>query len=281
MRDQRYDLFRLYLANMEQYTMAKRFFGLAVILLGLIAGIYIAVIQRNYSGLWIIFAVLLFFYFILGSFLVGAMVFGPPDRIVKRVSGQKLKKPDETNAGELAATAATLVRNGNLAVARDLLDQVFALKNVGPKRLMFANTVLAEAQLVEGDVDQAFKTLKGSALKKSGDAGAYTFFVLGRILLKQENYSKAIEAFQDAADYLGEGHIGIPDMYKQKARNRSMRNIYGETLQVFVPFYLGKAHFWAPKGDEQVAGKQLNSAVVLCRNRNFRPLLKQDFSEKE
>jgi hypothetical protein len=59
-----------------------------------------------------------------------------------------------------------------------------------------------------------------------------------------------------------------------------LRDLYKDTLEVFVPFYLGKA-YWVLGGREEEAGKQLKSALVLCRNRNLRPLLQQDFQEPE
>lgn len=281
MSEQRYDLYRLYLANMEQFQVAKRVYAMVIILLGIISIGYFALFQKDYSVLWLIVVFLLFLYFILGNVFVGAMAFGPPDRVIKKVAKQKLKKPEDNNAGELAATAALLIRNGNVPLAKDLLDQVFQLRGVSPRRLMFANTVLSEALLVEGELDEALKTLKGNALKKSGDAGSYTFFILGRILLQQEDYDKAIQAFEDAAQHLTDGYTGVPDMFKQGAKNRSMISTYGETLQVFVPYYLGKTHLFAPKGDKAVAQHQLDSALVLCRNRYFKPLLKQDFGEKD
>jgi len=266
---------------MEQYMIMKRVFNMALIMVGALAAVYIAVIKKNYSSLWLIFFFLLLFYFIVGDFIVGAAVFGPVKKIIRWAAGQKIKEPDRTNAGELSATAAKLLRNGNLTAAKELLDEVFALKRVGPNRMMFANTILADVLRTEGEVEKSIRTLKNSVLKKKRETGCYSLFVLGRAYLQQGNYDKAIEAFEDANALLKDGELGIPDLFKARAKNRTMRNYYGETLTVFVPFYLGKSQFWSPGGDEQAAAENLNKAVVLCRNRHLRPLLKQDFAEKE
>lgn len=282
MSEERYDLFRLYLANMEQYRVIKKVFNFALILLGAIAAVYALIFQKNYSALWVVFFTLLILYFIVGDFFVGSLVFGPPDRIIGWAAKQKMKEPDMTNAGELATVAAKFLRNGSVTLCRETLDQVFKLKNVSSGRLMFANTVLADLYRTEGDFDKSIKTLKNHVLRKNKNFGSYSLFVFGRALLQQGEYERAIEAFEDARDHLKGGNIGIPDLQKSKSKNKTMRNYYGETLQVFVPFYLGKACFWGQDEERrQEAAENLNSAIVLCRNRHLRPLLKQDFGEKE
>ena len=281
MSGERYDLFRLYFANMEQHMVMKRAYNLALLLFGVIAVVYTAVLSKNYSSLWLIFSILLFLYLIVGNFIVGIMVFRPPNRIIKWVANQKLKEPESTNAGELAATAAKLLRNGSVTKAKELLDQVFKLKNVGNSRLIFANTVLADLFRTQGELEKSQKILKSNVLGKKRDAGSYSFLVLGRTLLQLGEYERAIEALANARSLLKEGELGVPDLYKQGSKNRALEHLYYETLQVFVPFYLGKAYFWAKGEHEQEAAEHLNSAVILCMNRNMRPLLKEDFKEKE
>lgn len=281
MSKERYDLFRLYMANMEQYMVIRKVFRFALVILGAIGVVYSLVFLRNTTSLWITFLTVLFFYFIAGDFIVGAMVFGPPNRTIKWVARQKMKEPDYTSAGELAAGAAKLLRNGNVSLARELVNQAFQLKDIGGTWLIFANTVRADLLRAEGELEESIKTLKRSVLRKKKDAGSYSFLVLGRAYLQQGNYRKAIEALEDASALQKEGDIGIPDVYKSRSKNRTMRNFYGETLQVFIPFYLGKAYFWGAEGKEQAAAEKLNSAVILCRNRHLRPLLKEEFAEKE
>lgn len=280
MSGERYDLFRLYLANMEQLRVMKRALGFALVLIGVIAGVYMGVFLKNYPSLWLVFFFLVLVYFVLGEFIVGAMVYAPPERIIKWAASQKFREPEKTNAGELAATAAKLLRNGNLTVSKELLDQVFRLKRVGPQRLVFASTVLADLYRSQEKLDNGLKALKNNVLRKKREVGAYSMLVLGRIYLEQGQNEKAVEALESANNYLKAGNSGIPDLYKSGFKNREFRGTYREALQVFVPFYLGKAYYWSP-GGEQSAAQNFNSAVVLCRNRHLRPLLKEDFAEKE
>jgi tetratricopeptide (TPR) repeat protein len=279
--DERYDLFRLYLANIEQYRMTKRAFGFALAVLGLIAVVYLVVFVKNYSGLWLVFFTLLLVYMVFGEFLVGGMAFGPPERIIKKAAKQKLKEPDSSDAGELAAAAAKFLCIGNFTMCREMLNKVFELKNVGVLRIMFANTVLADLYRTEGKPDKSIKILKSKVLRKKKGSSSYSMFIIGRAWLEKGDYQKAIEALEEAYYYVREGHPGIPDLFKSGFRNREIRNIYRDALQVFVPYYLGKAYYWAPGDNQETAAEHLNSAIVLCRNRHFRPLLKRDFTEKE
>lgn len=281
MSQERYDLFRLYLANMEQYMMMKKVFNMVLVLLGVAGAMYTAVVMKNYSNLWLVFFVIMFFYFIARDFIAGIVALGPVSRTIRWASGQKLKEPDKSNAGELSITAAKLLRNGNVAAARQLMDAAFQLKRISPNRMMFANTVMADVLRAEGKYEKSIKTLKNNVLKKRGEYGCYSLFVLGRTYLQQGEFHRAIEAFQDANTFLKDGELGIPDLYKGRSKNRTLRNYYGEALLVFVPFYLGKSHYFAPDGDEIIAAENLNAAVRLCRNRFLRPLLKQDFTEQE
>lgn len=280
MSGDRYDLFRLYLANMEQMRVTKRAFALALVLLGAFFTGYAFLVAKNPSGLWVIYALLLGVYFLLGDLIVGVMVSGPPKRIVQWAAKRKDRPPDSSNAGELAAAAAKHLRNGNFTGSRELLEQIFSLKNVGGSWIAFANTILADLQRAQGDLDGAVKTLKNGVFRKKKTANSLSMLVYGRTLLQQGETGRAIDALQTASKCLRNREFGIPDLFKSSFKNRELKNTYKDTLEVFVPFYLGKA-LWATGKRQEEAGKQLNSALVLCRNRHLRPLLKEDFLEPE
>lgn len=279
MSGERYDLFRLYLVNMEQRKVTKRAFALALVLLGVFVTTYAFFILKEISGLWAMYLLLLGVYFVLGEFIVGIMVFGPPERIIKWAVRQKPPFPDGSNAGELAAGAAKFLRNGSLKGCKELLNQFFSLKNVSPLWTGFANTILADLQRTEGKVEEAVKTLKFSVFKKKRQNNSLSLLVLGRCHLQQGEWEKALEAFEGANDCLLDQEYGVPDLFKSRFKNSEMKDLYKDTLHVFVPFYLGKACLAVGRREE--AGKHLKSALVLCRNRKLRPLLQEDFQEKE
>ncbi len=280
MSGERYDLFRLYLVNMEQQRVTKRAFALALVVLGVFLTAYAFLVAKNISGLWVIYLFLLMVYFLLGEFIVGAMVYGPPKRIIKWAVKQKAPLPKASDAGELAAGAAKHLRNGNFTGCRQLLDQFFSLKNVAASWVGFGNTILADLQRTEGDPEAAVKTLKNNVFRKKRQAGCLSMLVFGRALLQQGELEKAIEALEGANEYFLNRDYGIPGLFSSRFKNSEMKNLYKDTLEVFVPFYLGKA-YWATGKRPEEAGKYLKSALVLCRNRNLRPLLKEDFQEKE
>lgn len=280
MSGDRYDLFRLYLVNMEQRRVTKRAFALALVLLGAIFTAYAFLVAKNPSGLWMVYALLLGVNFLLGDLVVGFMVSGPPERIIQWAAKQRIRPPDSNNAGELAGAAAKHLRNGNLTGTRELLEQLFSLKNIGGSWLAFANTVLADLQRTQGNLDEAVKTLKNGVFRKKRGANSLSMFVYGRTLLQQGETGRAIEALETAGKCFKSREYGIPDLFKSKFKNSELRNNYKDTLEVFIPFYLGKA-LWATGRRQEEAGRQLNSALVLCRNKHLRPLMKEDFLEPE
>ena len=180
----------------------------------------------------------------------------------------------------MAAAAAKHLRNGNFTGSRELLEQIFSLKNVGGSWIAFANTILADLQRAQGDLDGAVKTLKNGVFRKKKTANSLSMLVYGRTLLQQGETGRAIDALQTASKCLRNREFGIADLFKSSFKNRELKNTYKDTLEVFVLFYLGKA-LWATGKRQEEAGKQLNSALVLCRNIHLRPLLKEDFLEPE
>jgi len=269
------DIYRLYLVNMEQQIVLKRALAFAFFIIGLANLVFVLVSGGQMQALG--FMVLVFFaiYFLFGELIAGVIASREPEKIAEWAAKQKLLLKDETDAGELVVYAAKKLRNGNIKECREALQKFFKLKYVASSTVRFAYLVLADAQRQEGDLDKSLNTLRQQVTKDEVDS--LSLFVLGRTFLQQEKYNKASEVLERAWEHYLSKNYGIPDLLRSKLRNRELKIVYSRTLEVFIPYYLAKA-YWG-LGNVRKARDFLNSALVLCRNKNLRPYLEESFSQ--
>ena len=272
------DLYRLYLANLEQHQVFKRAFALALIILGLVDLFYVLLVGGSLSGIYLLIILLLLVYFVLGDIITGLITFKEPEVIIRRVASQKLREPEASDAGGLAGYAFKKLRNGNIVECREALKHFFQLPEVAPSIVRFSRMVQADMERMEGNLDSGARIIKNQVLKKKGP-NSITMLVYGRVLLEQGNFLKAAEALTQSQDFFLAKIYGVPNLYKRRFKNGEFRRVIREALAVFVPYYLAKA-YWAV-GKEQEAGKNLHRALSLCRNKHLRELMKIDFNVSE
>ncbi|HBT20235.1 MAG TPA: hypothetical protein DEA47_02525 [Peptococcaceae bacterium] len=269
-------LIRLYMANLEQHFVLKRAFALALILI-LTLNFLLIFLSGNVKLNLLLFTVLIYagIYFVLGEFITGFIAFRSPEVIAGRVSRQRLNLKDDTDAGELIYYAFKKFRNGNIEECREALSKFFALKYLPMEMIRFAYLILADSYLEEDKSGRALKILKDHIVKKDS-SDSISQFIYGRAFFEQGIYDKALQALEQSWEHFLSRNFGVPNIFPSRLKNSELKTVYRGTLEVFIPYYLAKAYLML--GNRKKAADFFRTAVVLCRNKHLRPLLKKSFN---